>query len=151
MTDHDDDLRSAFETLREEEAGSLPDFASMRTRALAERDDEAENPRGFLPFPAGLFAFTVAAVAIAGWFFAGAPRPTPLTPDPAPFAPGQWAMPSDALLDLSRVPGSSVLGELDWAPPPPARDGASSTRPVELDRSAASAAPCIPSRERSFV
>ena len=148
MRDDDDDLRSAFATLREEEAGSLPDFAAMRTRGLAERDDAAENRRGFRPFPARLFAFTVAGVAIAAWFFGGAPRHTP---DPAPFAPGQWAMPSDALLDLSRVPGSSVLGELDWAPPPPARDGASSTRPVELDLSAASAAPCIPSRERSFV
>ena len=106
MTQRDDDrdLRDRFETLRAHEAESAPGYAALRARGEAER-----SPRPAWARPAA--ALTAAAAGLALWLLLPqAPEPLPQPSDR--FAPGQWTMPSDALLDLSGLPGDGLLREL---------------------------------------
>ena len=111
MRDNDErGLRDAFEQLRDEEGGRLPGYRTIRSRGPMADDSVPFSIRWWIP------AFGVAAAVLLSVLWMSPPSRSPAT---VGWAPGQWAMPSDVLLDLSGLPGSSVMGELEWKPGQP--------------------------------
>lgn len=89
----DEKLRRRFERLRVEESAQAPDYAEF----VARSPRTSARPAGF---SGPLLALSAAAVlALALWW--GATFVTSLREAEAPrFSPGEWAMPTDVLLDL---------------------------------------------------
>lgn len=113
MTTHDDerDLRARFRALRAADAELAPGYDSLRA---GPRELRRARPGRFLALAA-----LAAAAGLALWLAAPehpALRETPARP--ARLALGQWWMPSDALLDLSDLPGDTLLRD-----PPPLGSG----------------------------
>lgn len=112
MHDGDDErgLRDAFARLRGDEEGRLPGYHAIRSRTPAESAPPRISNGWWLPASGVALAVLLSIL----WMSPGS-RP----PATALWEPGQWVMPSDVLLDLSGLPGSSVMGELEWKPGQP--------------------------------
>lgn len=117
----DDDLRARFQRLREHEARSAPDFDAVLRR------DGAGRPlrRGRLWAPALAVAIATALV-VALW-----PRKAPMPPETALWTAGDWAMPTDVLLEL---PGSELLRELPEIGREPGAASPPQSRRTRLER-----------------
>ena len=109
MQDRDDErgLRDAFARLRRDEEGRLPGYRAIRARAPAESTPADISIGWWLPAS----GVAMAALLLTLWMSPGSRPPTT-----ALWEPGEWVMPSDVLLDLSGIPGSAVMGELEWMP-----------------------------------
>ena len=112
MYDRDDErgIRDAFARLRGDEEGRLPGYRAIRSRASAESAPTRISIGWWLPASGVALAVLLSVLLMSP---GSRPPPTAL------LEPGQWVMPSDILLDLSGVPGSSVMGELEWKPGQP--------------------------------
>ncbi len=97
-----DELRERFHALRRKDASDAPDFRATLSRARSREAALVGARRGWLWAPALAAAAALTALAIL--------LPS-VGPEPAPWTPGRWAMPTDVLLD---VPGSELLRELPW-------------------------------------
>lgn len=98
----DDQLKKHFETLRDEDAESLPSYTQVLTSVRASSNTRAGSPW----FQVALPAF--AAVIVVLWL--AIPRQTPVeSAAPQQFAPVRWAMPTDVLLS---TPGSEFLRDV---------------------------------------
>lgn len=103
--DEDAALKAQFDSLRRFQTGEAPTYQSIRSRNVG-RGLGGEAPAirsGWLP---GLVL--AAAAALMVWLSAETER----SEGPAPWVAGQWAMPTDVLLDLSTLPGDHMLYEV---------------------------------------
>ena len=107
MTKNDDDLRTRFAALREDDVESIPDFDSVRSRALRASPGITRSFFDMAWRPAFAFALVSASAALL-WFSGAAEPPS----DVQPWTAGQWAMPTDVLLDLTNIPGGDLLREI---------------------------------------
>ena len=111
--DEDEDLRARFSALRRDDARRVLDYQMVRARrpgatARLRNGQGASSPRANrLSIPRWTFAFAAAAVGLI-WLFAGQDS---TSPDPA-WPSAEWLMPTDALLDLSSLPGDALLHEI---------------------------------------
>lgn len=103
----DEDLRRRFAALRNFDAARAPTFEALRPQAATRRSAGSDARLWRLWKPVAGFAFAAAAALV----FFGQPDRTPSE------AGGEWAieawhMPTDALLDLSSLPGDPLLHEM---------------------------------------
>lgn len=141
MTERDDDrdLRARFEALRAADADLDPGYA--RLRASVRRPRPALRPERVLALLGA-----VAAASAALWL--ALPERPDARLDPAAIArfdPGRWPMPSDALLDLSDLPGDALLREL------PALGAAESFEPEDPSAPGTGARAPAPQQRRPFA
>jgi hypothetical protein len=101
--DDDRDLRERFAAMQRHEAADAPTYTEIRERRASVR--AAAAPRRVHWWAPALAA---AAAVVATWL-AIPPAPPPVPPA---WTPGQWAMPTDVLLDLSGLPGDGLLRAL---------------------------------------
>ena len=98
-------LKAQFESLRNVQEGDTPTYESIVSRNARReiRGKDRSRPSAWLP---GLALASAAAMIL--WFATGPDR----SPTHEPWVAGQWAMPTDVLLDLSNLPGDHMLYEL---------------------------------------
>lgn len=115
MTDEDEErrLREDFAQLRAEEDARTPSYRAVLARGVAIED---AGDRGWLVFGLRFGLPALAAAVLVSWLvLPGGPSPE-RAPSGESWRVGSWRTPSDALLDLSSLPGSSVMGELEVGP-----------------------------------
>ncbi len=90
-------LQDRFDALREEEAAQADGYATFVSRESVRRQ-EARGPMGWIA------AIPIAAAAaFALWWSASLQPPAGPVVEPPAFTPGQWAMPTDILLDATEL------------------------------------------------
>ena len=109
MDHEDEDLKLRFAALRRENERRAIDYTSIRARRTkrSDRDRFGVRPNVLNWWKPGLTIALTAAAAVALWLSIAGER----APQNEPWAAGQWAMPTDVLLDLSTFPGDHLLHE----------------------------------------
>lgn len=115
MSRDEEELKEAFGQLREEQEPLTPAYRTLMARRSAAGEAVATGSPARWWIPGLTAAAAVAALLV--WSARG-PGIAPAEP---PWTPGQWAMPTDVLLDLSAIPGDELLHELPELTPTPIR------------------------------
>lgn len=109
----EDELKERYRALRRFDAARVPEFKSILAR---DRSDRGAAGASF--FERWRRPGLVLALSAAAGFFLWSGRDVPVRQD-GEWTAGQWATPTDVLLDLSTIPGNRLLHEVpSFAPPP---------------------------------